>query len=102
MVCCCQIWGDILIPLISAVIGGALTFLGVYYTIKKQEKKENRNERLNYKPYLKISQNKCKNEICCYDVDKGCFFKSISGLAYGKYEFILKHMTKKGCGFRNR
>lgn len=73
MLCCCQIWGDILIPLISAIIGGALTFLGVFYTIKKQEEKEGRNEQLKYKPYLKISQNKCKNEICCKDYIKDTF-----------------------------
>lgn len=73
MLCCCQIWGDILIPLISAIIGGTLTFLGVYYTIKKQEEKENKNEKLKYKPYLKISHNKSKNEVCCKEYIKDTF-----------------------------
>ena len=31
-----------------------------------------------------------------YKVDEGTFFKSISGLAYGKYEFILKQFDDKG------
>jgi len=62
---CYQLWGDILIPLISAIIGGLLTFLGVYYTIRKQEKKEKQEEILKYKPYLKISNDKCINEINC-------------------------------------
>lgn len=31
-----------------------------------------------------------------YDVDEDCFFKSISGLAYGKYEFILKQYDVNG------
>ncbi|MBR4418927.1 MAG: hypothetical protein IKT33_02875 [Clostridia bacterium] len=77
MVCCYLLWVDILIPLISAIIsaiiGGALTFLGVYYTIKKQQEKENKNEKLKYKPYLKISQSQCKNEIFCIDSIKHTF-----------------------------
>ena len=31
-----------------------------------------------------------------YKVDEETFFKSISGLAYGKYEFILKQFDDKG------
>ena len=31
-----------------------------------------------------------------YKVNEDTFFKSISGLAYGKYEFILKQFDDKG------
>ena len=31
-----------------------------------------------------------------YKVDEETFFKSISGLAYGNYEFILKQFDDKG------
>ena len=31
-----------------------------------------------------------------YNADEETFFKSISGLAYGKYEFILKQFDDKG------
>lgn len=60
-----QILIDILIPLLCALIGGALTFGGVFYTIKKQETKEKQEEILKYKPYLKISSNQSKYEVCC-------------------------------------
>ena len=73
MLCCYQVWGDIIIPLLSALIGGALTFLGVFYTIKHQERKEKENECLKYKPYLKISLNQCRNEICCKEYIKSTF-----------------------------
>ena len=31
-----------------------------------------------------------------YKVEEDVFFKSINGLAYGKYEFILKQFDDKG------
>ena len=31
-----------------------------------------------------------------YKVDEETFFKSISGLAFGKYEFVLKQFDKDG------
>ena len=38
MLCCCQIWKDIIIPLISALIGGGLTLVGVIITIRHTNK----------------------------------------------------------------
>ena len=35
-------------------------------------------------------------KLAKYKVDEETFFKSISGLAYGKYEFILKQFNDKG------
>ena len=45
----------IIIPIVSAIIGGFLTFLGVFYTIKYEQSKSNKNEKMLNKPYLKIS-----------------------------------------------
>lgn len=48
----------IIMPIVSAVIGGLLTFLGVRYTIKHEQIKNDKNEKLLNKPYLKISYQK--------------------------------------------
>ena len=41
---------DIIIPIVSAIIGGLFTFLGVFITIKHEKKKEKEEERLANKP----------------------------------------------------
>ena len=41
---------DIIIPIVSAIIGGLFTFLGVCITIKHEKKKEKEAERLSNKP----------------------------------------------------
>ena len=53
----------IIMPIISAIIGGLLTFLGVFYTIKFEQNKSNKNERMLNKPYLKISFQKGQETI---------------------------------------
>ena len=53
----------IIMPIISAIIGGLLTFLGVFYTIKFEQSKSNKNERMLNKPYLKISFQKGQETI---------------------------------------
>ncbi len=54
MICCCQVWGDIIIPLLSALIGGGLTLVGVIITIKHTNKTI-RNDFINkYKPSFKL------------------------------------------------
>ncbi len=48
----------IIMPIVSAIVGGLLTFLGVRYTIKHEQIKNDKNEKLLNKPYLKISNQK--------------------------------------------
>ena len=45
-----KILKDIIIPIVSAIIGGLFTFLGVFITIKHEKKKEKEEERLANKP----------------------------------------------------
>ncbi len=68
--------------------------------------------------YTEISLYKDELLLAKYKVDEDSFFKSISGLAFGKYEYIIKqfdkngeilletnkqefHLTKPNQGFRN-
>ena len=90
----CQIWIDIVIPLICALIGGMLTFFGVLYTIKKQTKKEKKEEKLKYKPYLKISHNKCGQEICLQRYIIGMLEpENINSEKFKYYSFILEDFS---------
>ena len=47
---CYNVWVDILIPLISAFLGGLLTVIGVICTIKHENKCRKNDERKLYKP----------------------------------------------------
>ena len=38
---CASVITDIVVPVCSALLGGGLTLLGVYLTIRKQDKKDN-------------------------------------------------------------
>ena len=49
---CYELLKDIIIPLLSAVIGGLLTLGGVYITIKNQNKKDNDSKKLSVKPWI--------------------------------------------------
>ena len=53
----------IIMPIVSAIIGGLLTFLGVFYTIKYEQSKGNKTEKMLNKPYLKISFQKVQETI---------------------------------------
>ena len=55
MLCCCsQIWGDIIIPLISSLIGGGLTLIGVIITIRHTNKTIRNDFVSKYKPSFKL------------------------------------------------
>ena len=54
MLCCCQIWKDIIIPLISALIGGGLTLVGVIITIRHTNKTIRNDYISKYKPSFKL------------------------------------------------
>ena len=56
--CFIDILQYIIMPIVSAIIGGLLTFLGVRYTIRHEQIKNDKNEKLLNKPYLKISNQK--------------------------------------------
>ena len=45
---------DILIPIISSIIGGSITFFGVKKTIEKTKKENEEQRRLANKPYISI------------------------------------------------
>lgn len=53
----------IIMPIVSAIIGGLLTFFGVFYTIKFEQNKSKKNEKMLNKPYLKISFQKGQETI---------------------------------------
>ena len=65
---------DIVIPLVSAAIGGGLTLLGVWFTLRNQTKKEERQRRLNVKPIL-LSYDKrrglCNESLQVYRMEIG-------------------------------
>ena len=42
------------------------------------------------------SDDQTNQMLAKYKVDEDCFFKSIGGLAYGKYSFVLKQSNKAG------
>ena len=94
-----QIWADIIIPLLCALLGGLLTFGGVKYTIKKQEEKEKKNEKLKYKPYLKLTNHICGNEICCKDYIKDTFDQDNINFETTKhfYSFRLNTFYIQNC-----
>lgn len=49
---CYDVWVDIIIPLLSAVLGGAITMWGVVHTIKHEQKNSEEQTRLSVKPWL--------------------------------------------------
>ena len=86
-----------------------------YYAKKEQERKDNLLKTANIKVSTGVDLVNIYFQPCCdeyarteialykenmllakYKVDEEAFFKSISGLAYGKYEFILKQFDDKG------
>ena len=86
-----------------------------YYAKKEQERKDNLLKTANIKVSTGADLVNIYFQPCCdsyarteitlykdnmmlakYKVDEETFFKSISGLAYGKYEFILKQFDDKG------
>ena len=94
----------------------------LYYKRKKREKENQEAERkksldktVNIEAHtgnmlVNISFNPCSYDcertvielyrtnrlMAKYDVEKGVFFKSITGLAYGDYSFVLKQYNEKG------
>ena len=87
----------------------------IYYAKKEQERKDNLLETASIKVATGVDLVNVYFQPCCdnyarteivlykddimlakYKVDEETFFKSISGLAYGKYEFILKQFDDKG------
>lgn len=46
--------------------------------------------------YTEITLYKDDFMLAKYNVDSGCFFKSISGLAFGEYEYIVKQFKENG------
>ena len=86
-----------------------------YYAKKEQERKDNLFKTANIKVSTGADLVNIYFQPCCdsyarteitlykdnmmlakYKVDEETFFKSIGGLAYGKYEFILKQFDNKG------
>lgn len=86
-----------------------------YYAKKEQERKDNLFKTANIKVSTGADLVNIYFQPCCdsyarteialykdnmmlakYKVDEETFFKSIGGLAYGKYEFILKQFDAKG------
>ena len=86
-----------------------------YYAKKEQERKDNLFKTANIRVSTGADLVNIYFQPCCdsyarteitlykdnmmlakYKVDEETFFKSISGLAYGKYEFILKQFDDKG------
>lgn len=49
---CYDIWVDIIIPLLSAVLGGAITMWGVVHTIKHEQKKAEEQAIQDVKPWV--------------------------------------------------
>lgn len=85
-----------------------------YYAKKEQERKENLVKMANIKVSTGVDLVNIYFQPCCdnyarteialykenmllakYKVDEETFFKSIGGLAYGKYEFVLKQFDDK-------
>lgn len=89
---CYQLWIDIGIPILCAIIGGALTFGGVLLTIKDQHKKEKHDEKLKYTPYLKLSHGTSNDIINCRDNIKSTFDQEHIDFSTTKlfYAFVLK------------
>ena len=49
---CASVITDIVVPVCSALLGGGLTLLGVYLTIRKQDKKDSEAKKLSVRPWI--------------------------------------------------
>lgn len=105
---CEDIWVGIIIPLISALIGGAVTFLGVKMTINHENKKTLTEEKLKYKPYLKLSSIgggetiECKERIKdTFDQDNIDFDKVKRFYAYVINDIKIKNSSNSECILRS-
>lgn len=49
---CDQVWTGIIIPLISAAIGGGITMWGVIHTIKNESRKKKEEDLERIRPFL--------------------------------------------------
>lgn len=47
-----NVWVDIIIPILSAVLGGAVTMIGVLLTIHRDKKREEENYKKSVKPWI--------------------------------------------------
>lgn len=88
---------NIIIPLISALIGGSLTLIGVIITIKSQNKKNNQDLCEQYRPYFGI----------VHDVSDQCYKNSKDTIRVdfcndeNEYDVYMLHMyiltSDKNC-----
>lgn len=60
---CYNVWVDIVVPLISAFIGGFITLAGVWLTIRRDKKRDENNRIKDAKPWI-FSLSDCENFDC--------------------------------------
>ena len=90
-----KIWIDIMIPLICALIGGAITFFGVLITIKAQKKQDAKKEILKYKPYFKLSFSGNFKNIYVKEAIKSTL--DIENIDYEKTKFYYAYKIDTIC-----
>jgi hypothetical protein len=101
--CFIDILQYIVMPIISAIIGGLLTFLGVRYTIKHEQIKNDKNEKLLNKPYLKVSYQKGAENVYSdyitdtFDQNKIDFDKTKHFYAYQINTICLMNSSNGDC-----
>lgn len=89
---CKEIWIYIIIPLICAFVGGAITFFGVLCTIKHEKVKNKENEKLRYKPYLKLSYEKGYENIRLQESIKHTFDQD--NIDFDKTKFFYSYIIE--------
>ena len=98
-----EIWQYIIIPISASIIGGLITFLGVYITIKFQQKQNSDNTVLLNKPFLKISKQKGDETVSCdyikesFDEDNIDFEKTKFFYIYMIQTISLKNSSNADC-----
>ena len=84
----------IIMPIVSAIIGGLLTFLGVKHTIAFERNRDNENMVLLNKPYLKISHQKGSENVSC-DYIKDTFNQE--NIDFDKTKFYYSYLIETIC-----
>ena len=95
---CYDCWKDIIIPLLSALIGGFVTMLGVIITIKWESKKEKKNRIEAAKPWIySLDYEESYDCISTNDI-----YLSANGMATNIERFIIIKSTGNGIGIIER
>lgn len=97
---CYNVWVDIVIPLVSALIGGGITLWGVILTIRHETKKAKEEYKERIKPFVVIENNAYEKRDFQYKkvIIKDDYLKNVeNNNVYTLYETLFSNVGESIC-----